>query len=777
MKLGDNMTMEAYNIWGDVAPRKCRPPKIGDIPKHSAIDEESPGSISKSLTVAAPTTRDSSLDIPLDSPRSIFPLPSSTSTDQYPSIRKYEAKTTLSSKEPARFQYPSTKREARSLNVLNKSSCSLERQPRLPIDQLGLVRKSLGLNKSTDQGIEKSDDLDGKVTITLPSEEPIKSKLKDREDSARIPSSPEDISDQEIIEVRKDSALFLEESEGLPTLREILKSRSPKIVRPRRESSGYGSNLDTFDEDRRNSSTADVQDLSLFLKERRRSSTGPKRLNSRVILGRAEESLTEDIKVERMPTTEVYRKVSGAGLEMPNIEEVREILRDEAPSRQESLDNLCNLEKRVSSEDFSTRCRLLGEPADHGISPKDTPEVPTATRCQDTLTFFEPSSLSESINRLSVSPTSRSPGQVVPRCSTSTFLESNLRNVSKLSNKSNESLDKLKDTKAERPKTVASRMDEKPLYKISRTVRKTEETTQSRSVRLDDQFSVLPRSIKMYQFLSTQSEDGPDSELHLDRGISFQISKEDDVTSSMASSTESQNLSLNKSSSVFTLKSSVSSDIQMLTSAEPADDSDVRKAISPGEVGTNQRFLGDGSNVSARPIYPYCPYSPYGSPQGSPRNRRRPLRESRRVSIDNRQGALQLNQYKLLDNIGQSMGILGTCLLLRVFPYIPSEAIRLLIKLSGSPVRVKLQLPVATLWVDDKTELRFAIGSSAKSNDRSNNSMKNRNSNSNNNYNSNDKDNNNCSIDDKTQLRMAIDTNAKSNDNARNNNRSMNKKK
>lgn len=220
--------------------------------------------------------------------------------------------------------------------MLKKSSYSLEQQSRLPIDQLGLLQKSLGLNKSTDQGIEKTADLDGKVTIAFPSQ-----------DSTRIPSSPEDISDQEIIEVRKDSALFLEESEGLPTLREILKSRSPKIVRPRRESSGYGSNLGTFDEDRRNSSTADVQDLSLFLKERRRSSTGPKRLNSRVILGRAEESLTED--VERMPTTEVYRKVSGAGLEMPNIEEVREILRDEAPSRQESLDNLCNLVKRVSS--------------------------------------------------------------------------------------------------------------------------------------------------------------------------------------------------------------------------------------------------------------------------------------------------------------------------------------------------------------------------------------------------------------------------------------------
>ncbi|CAD6237508.1 GSCOCG00002348001-RA-CDS [Cotesia congregata] len=73
--------------------------------------------------------------------------------------------------------------------------------------------------------------------------------------------------------------------------------------------------------------------------------------------------------------------------------------------------------------------------------------------------------------------------------------------------------------------------------------------------------------------------------------------------------------------------------------------------------GANQR-LGDTGAVGIRPIYPYCPYSPYGSPQGSPRIRRRPLRESRRVSIDNKQGAFQLNQYKLLDNIGQgSFGI------------------------------------------------------------------------------------------------------------------------
>lgn len=56
-----------------------------------------------------------------------------------------------------------------------------------------------------------------------------------------------------------------------------------------------------------------------------------------------------------------------------------------------------------------------------------------------------------------------------------------------------------------------------------------------------------------------------------------------------------------------------------------------------------------------RPIYPNVPYSPYGSPYGSPRSGRRrvPLRESRRISIEQTGSFLQLNQYKLMDQIGQ----------------------------------------------------------------------------------------------------------------------------
>lgn len=67
--------------------------------------------------------------------------------------------------------------------------------------------------------------------------------------------------------------------------------------------------------------------------------------------------------------------------------------------------------------------------------------------------------------------------------------------------------------------------------------------------------------------------------------------------------------------------------------------------------------------VQSRPIYPNVPYSPYGSPFGSPTGRRRraPLRESRRVSIDKTGSFLQLNQYKLMDQIGQVSFLIFLC--------------------------------------------------------------------------------------------------------------------
>lgn len=60
-----------------------------------------------------------------------------------------------------------------------------------------------------------------------------------------------------------------------------------------------------------------------------------------------------------------------------------------------------------------------------------------------------------------------------------------------------------------------------------------------------------------------------------------------------------------------------------------------------------------------RPIYPSLNFSPYASPFSSPRTGRRrpPLRESRRVSIEHNGSFIFLNQYKLMDEIGQVSGL------------------------------------------------------------------------------------------------------------------------
>lgn len=85
-------------------------------------------------------------------------------------------------------------------------------------------------------------------------------------------------------------------------LKKILRSRPPGIFRKaRRESSGYATSLGSFDEDRKGSVSS--------------ARTTP--------IGTS----------ERMPTTEIHRKVSSAGLDMPDIEEVKEVLREEASPR------------------------------------------------------------------------------------------------------------------------------------------------------------------------------------------------------------------------------------------------------------------------------------------------------------------------------------------------------------------------------------------------------------------------------------------------------------
>lgn len=81
----------------------------------------------------------------------------------------------------------------------------------------------------------------------------------------------------------------------------------------------------------------------------------------------------------------------------------------------------------------------------------------------------------------------------------------------------------------------------------------------------------------------------------------------------------------------------------------------MEKSTSPTNVCPTQPLNYATSKVQCleiRPIYPNVPYvNPYCSPRS---NRRRPLlRESRRVSTEQSGSFLQLNQYKLMDQIGQ----------------------------------------------------------------------------------------------------------------------------
>lgn len=147
--------------------------------------------------------------------------------------------------------------------------------------------------------------------------------------SSKVPSSPEYIQ-----EVRKDSALYLEEVEE--TLKPTLKPTSTDV---RRQSSGYVSPRGSFDDIRRSSTTSgDTQPQDLLSKERRVSRTKAltKNLAYRVEESIEEQEPTADTSEKRMPTTEIHRKVSSSGLDMPSIEEVKEILKEKTLLRQES---------------------------------------------------------------------------------------------------------------------------------------------------------------------------------------------------------------------------------------------------------------------------------------------------------------------------------------------------------------------------------------------------------------------------------------------------------
>lgn len=162
-------------------------------------------------------------------------------------------------------------------------------------------------------------------------------------------SSEESSDSGEIQEIRKDSALYLEEGEE-PNVKKIGRSRPPGIFRKaRRESSGYATSVGSLDEERKGSvsSTNDAQqqEQQQDSSQSQSQSQSPSQAQSQSLkekrrlitrIPRAEESLGEKASIgtsERMPTTEIHRKVSSAGLDMPDIEEVKEVLREETSPR------------------------------------------------------------------------------------------------------------------------------------------------------------------------------------------------------------------------------------------------------------------------------------------------------------------------------------------------------------------------------------------------------------------------------------------------------------
>ncbi|KAL6254355.1 hypothetical protein P5V15_014403 [Pogonomyrmex californicus] len=155
---------------------------------------------------------------------------------------------------------------------------------------------------------------------------------------SKILSSPEYIQ-----EVRKDSALYLEEGEG--ALKTLTQSTTEVL---RRQSSGYVSHRDSFEDNRRNSTTSgDTQQQESLSKDRHKSKPISLGVLIKDLAGRVkEENIEENIEnvepfadtaKERMPTTEVHRNVT-SGLDMPNVEETKDAVKEKTLPRQKSFE-------------------------------------------------------------------------------------------------------------------------------------------------------------------------------------------------------------------------------------------------------------------------------------------------------------------------------------------------------------------------------------------------------------------------------------------------------
>lgn len=555
-----------------------------------------------------------------------------------------------------------------------------------------------------------------------------------------------------------------------------------KYYRPRRESSGYSSNLSTFDEDRRNSTTIETFQgfNSVAQRERRRSSTA-KRFNlNRFASTKEEES-------ERMPTSEViYRKVSTAGLiEMPDIKELKEISEDAKCSSPDDelvclstagldiltakkLDDKESLKKTsIYNKDYETDITkddvLVNDTQDCANAFAIVTERSDKKNIQEIRGIFGHTSLStdsykeistevskdtcqssyrdDSLNILSGTRDSKLIKNYqetccqkrdekcnsefenpVPENSSALKLDektdAKVSSISKVTSRSqscnivDESLRKpLKGlTSSPNSSPKSSRHRSRIIHQYSSPLSSTMELESISEKPQDDSYAgknltvvvdnddddqdddegdnvcddddrdvfvarrranrikklneteqldtkrLFPRSVKVYQLLSTQSEDREDGEPRfMDRRTSLQINRhdveEETIPRTALGIPDDKKLLHASSVPVIKIPGPVEETCKETDSLKIGRLSPVGR-LSSTAVNVNQK-PGDSGAVGIRPIYPYCPYSPYGSPQGSPRIRRRPLRESRRVSIDNKQGALQLNQYKLLDNIGQ----------------------------------------------------------------------------------------------------------------------------
>lgn len=79
-----------------------------------------------------------------------------------------------------------------------------------------------------------------------------------------------------------------------------------------------------------------------------------------------------------------------------------------------------------------------------------------------------------------------------------------------------------------------------------------------------------------------------------------------------------------------------------------------RLSLSDRKLSLQERsHTASSPGLNGRHIYPSLPYSPITSPYSSPRLPRRPTVESHSVSITDLQDCVQLNQYKLKDEIGK----------------------------------------------------------------------------------------------------------------------------